>query len=344
MKYKRIMLTQVGGPRVLLIQEDELPEPKADEVLIKILAAGVAFADILMRFGKYPATPAFPFTPGYDLVGIVEKCGTQVRERAPGDMVAALTRFGSYSQYLCLSEQETVPVPEHVDPAEAVSLVLNYVTAYQMLHRVAHVKAKERILVHGAAGGVGTALLQLARLLHLEMYGTASTPKLQLVASLGATPINYKSEDFVEHIQHLPDGGGVDAVFDAVGGPNLRRSFQALRQGGRLVGYGLTLEKLSNSTVLLTTLRTLSQLAWWSLLPNGKRAQWYAIAGPLVGMKNRHPEWFREDLTKLLALLAEGEIKPVIAERLPLEGVAHAHELLEHGQVQGKLVLTPQAT
>jgi len=178
--------------------------------------------------------------------------------------------------------------------------------------------------------------------LPLEMYGTASSTKLPLVASLGATPIDYRSEDFVEHIQHLP--GGVDAVFDAVGGRHLWRSFQALRRGGRLVGYGFTLENLSERSFFSAVLRTLPQMAWWSLLPNGKRAWWYAIVGPLLGIKNRHPEWFREDLTKLIALLEEGKIKPVVAGRLPLEEIAHAHELLEQGQVQGKLVLLPHAS
>lgn len=155
MKFQHIVLTQVGGD--LQLREDGLPDPKADEVRIKILAAGVSFADIMMWHGKYlPGTPSFPFTPGYDLVGIVETRGASVKERAIGDRVAALTQIGSYSQYICLSEREVVPVPEHVDPAEAVSLVLNYVTAYQMLHRLARIKSKERILVHGAAGGVGT--------------------------------------------------------------------------------------------------------------------------------------------------------------------------------------------
>lgn len=343
MKYTHVVVTQRGGPQVLQLREDELPEPKADEVRIKILAAGIAFGDILERQGKAVGAKAFPFTPGKDLVGIVEKCGPEVRDRAIGDVVVAYPEFGSYSQCLCLPEREAVPVPKHVDPAEAISLVVNYVTAYQMLHRVAHVKAGERILVHGAAGGVGTALVQLGSLLPLEMYETASRTKLPLVASLGATPIDYRSEDFVEYIQHLP-GGGVDAVFDAVGGRHFRRSFQALRRGGRLVGYGFTLENLSESTFFSAVLRTLPQMTWWSLVPSGKRAQWYAIVGPLLGMKNRHPEWFREDLTKLIALLAEGKIKPVVAGRLPLEEIANAHELLEQGQVQGKLVLLPHAS
>jgi NADPH:quinone reductase-like Zn-dependent oxidoreductase len=294
-----------------------------------------------MRHGKYPpGMPSFPFTPGYDLVGIVETCGASVKERAIGDMVAALTQIGSYSQYICLSEREVVPVPEHVDPAEAVSLVLNYVTAYQMLHRIAHIKAKERILVHGAAGGVGTALLQLGSLLHLEIYGTASRAKQQLVSLLGATPIDYTSEDFVARIRQL-SGDGVDAVFDAIGGRHLRRSFQTLRPGGRLVGYGFSLENLSSNGLLLAVLPTLLQVAYWSFLPNGKRVHFYSIAGGPLGLKDRHPEWFREDLTRLFELLAKGVIKPVIAARLPLEEASHAHELIEHAQIQGKLVLIP---
>ena len=343
MKYKHILAMQAGGPQVLQLREEELPEPKAGEVRVKILAAGVAFSDILIRQGKYPGIPAFPFTPGYDLVGVIEKCGASVQERVTGQRVAALTQWGSYSQYLCLPEREVVPVPEHVDPVEAVSMVLNYVTAYQMLHRAAHVKAGERILVHGAAGGVGTALLQLGNLLHLDMYGAASTAKQQVVTSLGATPIDYTKEDFVARIRTLT-GDGVDAVFDAIGGEHFRHSFQALRSGGRFIGYGFTLENLSRGDLLSGVLRTLPKLAYWSMLPNGKRAQWYAIAGALIGMKNQHPEWFREDLTKLFALLAEGKIKPVIAERLPLEEVAHAHELIERAQIQGKLVLLPHAS
>ena len=343
MKYQHILGMQAGGPQVLQLREDELPEPKAGEVRVKILAAGVAFPDILIRLGKYPGVPPFPLTPGYDLVGVVEKCGRSVKERTAGQMVAALTQFGSYSQYICLPEREVVPVLEQIDPAEAVSLVLNYVTAFQMLHRAARVKAGERILVHGAAGGVGTALLQLGHLLHLDMYGTASTAKQQVVASLGAIPIDYTKEDFVVRIRALT-GDGVDAVFDAIGGKHFHQSFQALRSGGRLIGYGFTLENLRGGDLLSGLLRTWPKLASWSILPNGKRAQWYAIAGALIGMKNRHPEWFREDLTKLIALLAEGKIKPVIAERLPLEGVIHAHELLEHSQIQGKLVLLPHAS
>lgn len=343
MKYKHIVATQVGGPENLQLREDDLPEPKAGQVRIKILAAGVSFSDVLMRRGKYPpGMPAFPFTPGRDLVGIVEKCGTDVKERATGEMVAALTLVGGYSQYICLSEREVVPVPEHLDPAEAVCLVLNYITAYQMLHRLAHSKAGERILVHGAAGGVGTALLQLGGLLHLEMYGTVSPVKQDMVALLGATPIDYTCEDFVARIRTLT-GDGVDVVFDAIGGRHLQSSFEALRSGGRLVIYGVSLKNLGQGNLVSALLPISLRVAYWSLFPNGKRAQFYSIVGWPFGLKNRHPDWFREDLMRLFALLAEGAIKPVIAARLPLEDAAHAQELIEHSQIEGKLVLLPNA-
>ncbi len=338
MKYQRVLRTRLGGPQVLQVYEEELPEPGPNEVRVKILAAGVAFADVLMRHGKYPGLPHLPFTPGYDLVGTVEKCGAEAKTYAVGTLVAALPRFGGYSQYICLPERELVPVPERVDPAEAVSLVLNYLTAYQMLHRVAHVRAGQRIFVYGAAGGVGTALLQLGKLAGLEMYGTASPGKHETVITLGAIPIDYTSEDVVARIRTLT-GDGVDVVFDPIGGSHLRQSWHTLHRGGTLVAYGFS-SSLGGLPIALTLLIMVLQLALWSLLPNGKRATFYSIVG-FQGFKNNHPDWFRTDLRTLFDLLAAGKLKPLITARLPLSQVAHAHELMEHSRVQGKLVLMP---
>ncbi|GHO83180.1 medium chain dehydrogenase/reductase family protein [Dictyobacter formicarum] len=338
MKYQRVMLTKAGGPQVLQLREDELPEPGPDEVRVKILAAGVAFADVLMRYGKYPGLPRLPFTPGYDLVGMVEKCGAAARTYAVGTMVAALPRFGGYSQYICLSEHELVPVPGEIDPAEGVCLVLNYLTAYQMLHRVAHVKVGQRVLVYGAAGGVGTALLQLGKLFGLEMYGTASPTKHETVAALGAIPIDYTREDVVARVRALT-GDGVDAVFDPIGGNHLQQSFRTLRPGGTLVAYGFS-SSMGGLPIALTLLIMVLQLAFWSIFPNGKRATFYSVVG-FQGFKNNHPDWFREDLLTLFDLLAARQIKPLIAARLPLSQIAQAHERMEGGHVQGKLVLIP---
>jgi NADPH:quinone reductase-like Zn-dependent oxidoreductase len=338
-KYKHVVLTRTGNPDALQLREDEIPQPGRGEVLVKILAAGVAYADIMMRHGKYPNTPAMPFTPGYDMVGVVEQTGEGVQEIVVGQKVAALTRFGCYSQYICLAEQELMPVPEQIDPAEGVCLILNYISAHQMLHRLAHVQRGERILVHGAAGGVGSALLQLGKLAELELYGTASTSKQALIADMGAQPIDYTKEDFVQRIQTLT-GDGVDAVFDPVGGPYIRRSFQAMRKGGRLVAYGLSAGLQPGHNFYLTALQQASYMLYRWTVPAGRKILIYSSAGP-GSSKERHPDWFREDLTLLLNLLATKKIEPVIAERLPLEEVRRAHELLEQRRVHGKLVLLP---
>ena len=202
MKYKHIVIPRFGGQENLSLAEDELLEPRANEVRVKVLAAGVSFADILMRKGVHPESwnlGRIPFTPGWDVVGIVDKLGDKVSTWQTGQMVAALPIVGGYSEYIILSSDELVPVPPGLDHAEAVSLVLNYITAYQMLHRCAHVNAGESILINGgAAGGVGTALLQLGKLAGLKkMYGTTSNEKHDIVSNLGGIPIDYKSVDLV---------------------------------------------------------------------------------------------------------------------------------------------------
>jgi NADPH2:quinone reductase len=218
--------------------EDDLPKPGPGEVRLRMLAAGVSLPDVMMREGIHPEARQPPFTPGWDVVGTVDALGEGVRDVPVGVTVAALPIVGGYAEYLCLPAAELVPVPPQLEPAEAVCLILNYVTAYQMLHRSARAKPGETALVHGAAGGVGTALLQLARVYGVRTYGTASTGKLKTVEDLGGHPIDYTRSDFLQVVRGLP-GGGVDVVFDGVGGWHLLRSWRALTRGGRLVAYGL---------------------------------------------------------------------------------------------------------
>jgi len=332
--YKRVVITEFGGPEVLrMIEETELLEPKPGEVRVKVLVTSAAFTDVMIRKGKYPDVKERPpFSPGYDMVGVVDKLGEGVTRFKIGQQVADLTVIGAYSEYLCLPESRLTPVPEGLDPAEAVSLVLSYVTAYQMLHRVAHVKSGQRILIHGAGGAVGTAMVQLGKLMDLEMYGTASKSKRELVKQLGATPIDYKGEDFVERIHSLT-GNGVDAVFDPIGGDHLKRSFSVLRRGGKLVAYGFYNAVLGKGgSIPLDFLR----LKLWNILPNGRLATFYSIGA----LRQKHPDWFSEDLTKLFDWLAQGKIKPVIAMQMPLAEARRAHELIERAEVQGKIVLT----
>ena len=337
MKNQRVVITRLGGPEVLQVVEEELPDPAPGEVRVKILATGVAFADVLMRHGLYRPVPPLPYSPGYDIVGIVDRNGNGATRFPPGQMVAALTVTGGYAQFLNVPEPELTPLPERLDPAEAVCLVLNYVTAWQLLHRAANPAKGARVLVHAAAGGVGTAGLELGRLAGFELYGTASKRKHPVVSAMGAVPIDYRSEDFLARIRALT-GDGVDLALDPIGGWNWWRSYKALRDHGKMLVYGLSAAISPKGANHAAALGSFVLLGALKLIPDGKSADFYSI----TTMKKRHREWFREDLSKLFDLLAQKQIAPVIAERLPLSAVPRAHELLERGETSGKLVLLPQ--
>ena len=339
----RVVISAHGGPEVLKIIQEDLPEPRTGEVRLRILATGVAFADVFMRYGMYPNTPSLPFSPGYDVVGVIDRLGEGVSEFTASETAAALTMFGGYAQYLCVPARELTRVPAGVDPGEAVSLVLNYVTAYQMIHRVAALTAGQSVLIHGAAGGVGTAALELGKLAGLKMYGTASRGKHDLVTALGGIPIDYKSDDFVARILQMTSGAGVDAVFDAVGGSNWWRSYKTLRPGGKaaggtLIGYGMSSVIEGGKPSKLRGAASFALIGVLNILPDGKSARWYSITTE----KQRHPEWFREDLARLLEMLREKKIRPQISERLPLREAQRAHQLIEHAKVTGKIVLLCQ--
>ena len=333
-KNLRIVIIAQGGPEALKIVEDDMPTPASGQVRVRNLASGVAYADVLMRHGLYPKTPPFPFAPGYDIVGDIDALGPGVTGFALGQRVAALTMIGGYAQYTLVPTDHLISVPDQLDPAEAVSLVLNYVTAYQMLHRFANLREGCRLLVHGGAGGVGTAALQFGKIAGLETFGTASKSKHELVASLGATPIDYRSEDFAERVGQLAPGG-VDCVLDPIGGKNWLASYRCLRSGGTLACYGASSAVVEGKLSAGLGFATLGML---KLIPNAKRAYWYNIKT----LRDAHPDWFREDLSKLFNLLRDRKILPVIAAKLPLREAARANEMLEKAQVSGKIVLLPQ--
>ena len=348
MRHTRITVTHYGGPDALQVVEEDCPEPRRGEARVRVLAAGVSLPDVMAREGIHPETPPVPFTPGWDLVGVVDRLGDGVSGIEPGQTVAAMPIHGAYAQFVCLSQRELVPVPSGLDAAEAVSLVLNYVTAYQMLHRSAQVEQGQRVLIHGAAGGVGTALLQLGSLAGLQMYGTCSPRGASAVSELGGIPIDYQHQDFVEEIHRLTNDG-VDAVFDPIGGTHLWHSREALRPGGRVVGYGLITSIRGQG---LTSGRPgrrqrfrgaaifgLYIVAGW-LLPGRRRVVPYSIQT----LKRLKPELFRRDLIALFDLLRQRKIKPLIAQRFPLAEARHAQELLGRGGVIGKIVLVPDGS
>ena len=343
MRHTRIIVTHYGGPDALQVVEEECPEPKAGEVRVRVLAAGVSLPDIMMREGFHPETPPLPFTPGWDLIDVVDRLGKGVSGIKSGQIIAALPISGAYAQFVCLPQRELVPVPSGLDAPEAVSLVLNYITAYQMMHRSAQIRPGQRVLIHGGAGGVGSALLQLGRLAGLEMYGTCSPQRASTVSDLGGIPIDYRHLEFVKEIHRLASEG-VDVVFDGIGGAHIWRSRKALRPGGRVVAYGLTGmlhggRLASGSPGRRDRFRGIAifglYIAGGWLLPGRKRVVPYSIQW----LKRLKPAWFKQDLIALFDLLKQQKIKPLIAQRFPLAEARHAHELLGKGGVTGKIVL-----
>jgi NADPH:quinone reductase len=350
---KRVVVDRYGGPEVLRMVEEDDPRPGPGEVRVRVLAAGVSFTDAQLRAGTYIAGgPKPPFTPGYELVGVVEELGPGCSRLRVGDRIGALTVWGADAERVCVPEAGAVEVPEDLDPAEVVSLLFPYMTAYQVLHRMARAKSGETVLVHGAAGRVGTAALELGALAGLRLYGTASGRDRGVVERLGAVAIDYQNEDFVARVRELPEKG-VDVVLDSLGGPLSLRSFRVLRPGGRLVVFGryATLSHgRKNWPAVIEWYASITTLWLWAKLSPRRQVLAYHIQKfrdaaqrrpGAVGGEPWDPAWFQEDFLALVELLRAGKIHPVVAERLPLSDARHAHELLESSASKGKLVLVP---
>jgi NADPH:quinone reductase-like Zn-dependent oxidoreductase len=327
MKYKSVVATKRGGPDVLQIVENELREPAAGEARIKVLAASVGRTDVNYRYGLSPFSPKVPFVPGYEIVGVVEAIGKDVSKAAVGDRMAALTGHGGYTEVIYLGQEHLVRVPAFLDPAEVATLVLNYVSAWQMLHRAAKVKPGDKVLMMGGSGGVGTALLQLGKLAGLKMYATASPAKHALLTGLGADPIDYHSQDFVEVLRKA-EAGGLDFVFDGIGGAESQRGLEVLRNGGKLVAY-------APPTGLGMLLKGAFKLVFANMQSNGKKVESYGISA----LYERDKKPFRQDLALIFKLLEESKIKPIITARFPILEAAKANALLESGTVAGNIVL-----
>ncbi|WP_423744465.1 medium chain dehydrogenase/reductase family protein (plasmid) [Haladaptatus sp. SPP-AMP-3] len=332
MAVTEIVMPRMGTPDVLTTRRRPLSSPNDDEAVVRVEAAGVSFAEVQMLRGRYFNQPKFPFVPGYDLVGRVTEVGADVTVIEPGQRVAALTETGAWSDHVVLPAGKLAPVPDELDPTAAVAVVTNGVTAWQMLHRVAEVKAGETVLVHGASGGVGTLLTRLARLADVRVIGTASAEKQDAVRELGAIPLEYRNDDVPARVRELARDG-VDAVFDHVGGPGLTDSWRMLGSGGTLVSYGVAGTLDAKGHRLRPFVPIVARLLFWKLLPNGRDATFYYV--------DRWPKYFREDVTKLFDLLARGELDATIDEQFPLSRASEALEKLESGKVTGKVVLVP---
>ena len=327
--YRAVMLTKKGGPEVLQVVELPIEPPGPGQLRVQVRAAGVGSTDLIMLTGGYLYAPTIPFVPGYEVAGVVDAIGAGVTGFEIGERVAALTVHGSFAELLVREAEHFLPIPEGVSDRDAAAVILNYVTAWQMIHRVAEVQPGRTALVTGAAGGVGTAALQLLRLAGVKAYGAASASKHELLRTLGAVPIDYRAGS-IDRLIRVVEPAGVDYAFDAVGGSNISRCIGALRRGGTLVGFGF----MGASTKL-------SQLAMFANIFVGARLRRRVGAFYGITMLYRKNPWLlREDLPKIFSLLAAKKINPLIQTTFPLIEARQAIELLASGSVEGKIVLT----
>jgi NADPH:quinone reductase-like Zn-dependent oxidoreductase len=332
MRNQVVRVRRFGEPDELEVVDAPLPTPRRGEVRIRVRASGMEYTDVLIRRHLYPwVRDRPPFAMGYDFVGEIDQLGAGVTGFRVGDRVADMTMVGSNATYRTRRADQLVRVPAGVDAAEAATLILSWATAYQILHRAAKVRPGQRVLVHGAAGAVGQALLALGRLAGLEMWGTARAEHAEIVRELGGTPIDYRREDFT---RVLP--GGFDVIVDGVAEDGYRRSAEALRPGGQLVAIGYSAGVQAKKS-MLTMMGWIARLYFWRWMPGRKRASFYSVNV----MRALHPAWFRADLEHLFGLLSSGAIRPRVAERIAFDDVVEAHRRLESGGLQGKLVLCP---
>lgn len=334
-----VVLPGVVAPDGLQVRSRVLPAPTAGQALVAVEASGVSFAEQQMRLGKYYDQPPFPFVPGYDLVGTVTAVGPGVAPSLVGSRVAALTKTGGWASAVLLDAADLVLVPAGIDPAEAETVVVNGITAWQMLHRTAKVRAGQTVLVHGANGGVGSTLVQLARHAGVRVIGTAARQHFEAVRALGADPVDYTDSDLPARVRELAPGG-VDAVFDHVGGPGIVDSWQLLAPGGTLVSFGSAATKDAPGASRLPVLKLVLRLLAWNLAPNGKHASFFNV---WAGRRRRaqFQARLRQDLGQVFTLLSDGTLAAQVAARVPLADVAAAMTLAESRTAVGKVVLIP---
>jgi len=322
------MLTKKGGPEVLKVVELPVEPPRRGQLRVRVQAAGVGATDLIMLAGNYPFAPKIPFVPGYEAAGMIDAIGDGVTGFEVGQRVAALTVYGGFAELLVREAEGFLPIPDGVSDRDAAAVILNYVTAWQMIHRVAKVQPAKTALVTGASGGVGTAALQLLRLAEVKTYGAASERKHSTLRSLGATPIDYRKGP-LDHLMRTLEPEGVDYVFDAVGGTNIGSCIGALRPGGMVIGFGFM-----GAPGILSKLGMFANIFIGAPL-RGRRGKFYGI----TALYRKDPKPFREDLPKIFELLEKKKIDPLVSRTFALLEAREAIELLATGSIEGKIVL-----
>lgn len=334
---REVVLPGPVEPEGLQLRTTAVATPGPGRVVVRVEATGVSFAEQQMRRGKYYDQPAFPFVPGYDLVGTVVALGDGVPQDLAGRRVASVTKTGAWADHVDLAADDLLPVSEGLDPVAVETVLVNGITAWQMLHEVARVPRGGTVLVLGANGGVGSTLVQLARQHDVRVLGTASPRHHDLLRSLGAEPLDYRDPALHDTVRELAPHG-VDAVFDHVGGAEIRNSWRHVAPGGALVSYGTAATKNDVGNSQLPILRLFARLALWNLLPNRRRASFYNFWGgkrQIVEFRDRQ----RRAFSAVVDLLRTGALVPQIAASFPLENAVEALRLAESRTVAGKIVL-----
>jgi NADPH:quinone reductase-like Zn-dependent oxidoreductase len=327
-----VVLNRFGAPEVLEVARGAVPQPGPGEVRVRVEASSVQYTDTLIRKGVYPDLKQKPpVVPGYDFVGLIDALGQGVTGWKVGERVADLTMVGANARYIVRPAAGLVRVPEGVDAAEATTLVLSWMTAYQALKRYGRVQRGERVLLLGGNGAVGQAGIVLAKQLGADVYATASERQHDLLRQLGAKPL--PRDDWHAPVREL---GGMDVIVDGVCADGFRGSYRALRRGGRLVAIGFTAPASRNQ--LLPIYGAFMFLGLTKLLPDGRHATFYGITAD----RKSDPAGFREDLEQLFTWHAQGAISPAVAHRVSLDEVAAYHRKIEEGGLLGKVVVIPE--
>ena len=336
----RVVLPGLVEPAGLQLTTEPMPTPAAGQLLVAVEATGISYAEQAMRRGRYFGQPEFPFTPGYDLVGRVLGAGSPADTALVGRRVATLTKTGAWATHAVVEARDSVVVPDAVSSADAETVVVNGVTAWQMLHRAARVQPGQTILLFGANGGVGGILIQLARHAGIHVIGAASPRHHETLRAAGVTPVDYNDPDLAARVRQIAPGG-VDAVFDNIGGEITRTSWKLLAPGGALVSYSLISALGGERSLLMPFVVAIGQALVWTALPNGKRATFYDLWSGHSLRPARFRRHLEEDLGTVFDLLATGVLTANIAASFPLTEAAAALTLAESRTLNGKVVLLP---
>jgi synaptic vesicle membrane protein VAT-1 len=345
---RAMVVRRYGPPEVFESQQvPDLP-PKAGDVLIRVKTIGVNFADLLQRMGLYPGTPKPPFVPGIEIAGIVEK--NMAGEKTPGsstpydvvrqgDAVVAFTQFNAYAEWVSVPANRVFRLPPGIHFDDAAAIPVNYLTAYHSILTMGNLQPGDRILIHGAAGGVGIAAVQLARARGLVIFGTAGSAKQEFLRKMGVDhPIDYEKSDFTQVIKKFAPEG-IEMVMDPIGGKSYSRSFDCLGPTGRLVVYGFSVAASSSGKRnWLRSLKALVQTPWFHPLKlMGKNV---AVMGVNIGRMPARGPYMQNVMNEIFRIYAAGTIKPIIAKSFPLGQAAEAHQFIHDRKNIGKVILT----